>query len=63
MDSKKITEPLLIMKTNIPFSDKMEDPSVIDPTNSIKIVFSEILDMSTVSEGIKIYKLNLIGKK
>ena len=51
------------MKTNIPFSDKMEDLSVIDPTNSIKIVFSEILDMSTVSEGIKIYKLNLIGKK
>ena len=56
MESKKIVK-LLEVKTEIPLSDKMEDPSVIEPTESIKIVFSENLDMNTVSEGIKLYKV------
>ena len=61
MESKKIVK-LLEVKTEIQLSDKMEDPSVISPTESIKIVFSENLDMNTVSEGIKLYnvKSNLV---
>ena len=57
MDSKKVVKSLLNVKTDIPFSDKREDPSVIDPTGHIKIVFSEDLDMSTVLDGIKLYKV------
>ena len=56
LESKKIVK-LLEVKTEIPLSDKMEDPSVIEPTESIKIVFSENLDMNTVSEGIKLYNV------
>ncbi len=61
LESKKIVK-LLEVKTEIHLSDKIEDPSVISPTESIKIVFSENLDMNTVSEGIKLYnvKSNLV---
>ncbi len=57
MDSKKIVRSFLSVKTNIPFSDKREDPSVIDPTGCIKIIFSDGLDTSTISDGIKLYKV------
>lgn len=56
MESKKIVK-LLEVKTEIYLSDKIENPSVIEPTEPIKIVFSENLDMNTVSEGIKLYKV------
>ena len=61
MESKKIVK-LLEVRTEIQLSDKIENPSVISPTESIKIVFSENLDMNTVSEGIKLYnvKSNLV---
>ena len=43
--------------TDIPFSDKIEDPSVIDPTGRINILGNEIFDMSTISDGIKLYRV------
>jgi hypothetical protein len=59
LDSKKMVKRLNV-KTDIPFSEKKEDPSVIDPEGRINILFSEDLDMSTVPDGIKLYKLNLM---
>jgi len=56
LDSKKTVKSLNV-KINFPFSDKIVDPSVIDSTGRIKIVFSENLDMSTISDGIKLYKV------
>ena len=63
MDSKKIDKNLLNVEINIPLSDKIEDPSVIDPTESINIVFSADLDMNTVQKGIKLYKVKSDGKE
>jgi UDP-2,3-diacylglucosamine pyrophosphatase LpxH len=57
LDSKSITKSFLSVKTDIPFSDKREDPSVIDLTGCIKIVFSDGLDTSTILDGIKLYKV------
>lgn len=56
MDSKKTVKSLNV-KINIPFSDKIEDPSVIDPEGSINLEFSENLDITTISDGIKLYKV------
>ena len=52
-----------MLKTNIPFSDKVENPSVIDSTERIKLVFSEDLDMDTIKDGIKLYKVKSDGKE
>jgi len=40
MDSKKIVKSILNVKTNLPFSDKIEDPSVIESTENIKLIFN-----------------------
>ncbi|MDP1551557.1 MAG: Ig-like domain-containing protein, partial [Methanobacteriaceae archaeon] len=63
MDSKKTVKSFLNVKTSIPFSDKVEDPSVIDSADRIKIVFSENLDMGTIKDGIKLYKVKSDGKE
>ncbi|MGZ7067554.1 MAG: metallophosphoesterase, partial [Methanobacterium sp.] len=62
MDSKKISQSLNV-EMNIPFSDKIEDPSVIAPFGFIKMIFSEDIDFNTVSTGIKIYKVKSDGKE
>ena len=62
MDSKKMVETLNV-KTDIPFSDKIEDPSVIDTSGRINILFSEDVDINTVPDGIKLYKIKPDGKK
>jgi UDP-2,3-diacylglucosamine pyrophosphatase LpxH len=49
------------VKTDIPFSDKTEDPSVIDTSCRISIIFSEEPDMNTVPDGIKLYKIKQDG--
>ena len=51
----------LNVKTDIPFSDKTEDPSVIDTSGRISIIFSEELDMNTIPDGIKLYKVKPDG--
>lgn len=56
LDSKKTVKSLNV-KINIPFSDKIEDPSVINSKEYINVIFSENLDMSTISNGIKLYKV------
>ena len=56
MNSKSIISSLS-MKTDIPFSDKIGDPSIIDSKGSLNLVFNEDLDMDTVSDGIKLYKI------
>jgi len=53
----------LNVEMNIPFSDKVENPSVIDSTERIKLVFSEDLDTGTIKDGIKLYKVKSDGKK
>ena len=63
MNSKEIVKSLLNVETDIPLSDKIEDPSIIDPTGKLNIVFSENLDMNTVSDGIKLYKVESNGKE
>ncbi|MBI5679790.1 MAG: metallophosphoesterase [Methanobacterium sp.] len=62
MNSKKTVKSLNV-KTNILFSDKVEDPSVIDSAERIELIFSEDLDMGTVRDGIKLYKLKSDGKE
>ncbi len=57
MDSKNTNSSLLNVKIDIPFSDKIGDPSVIDNKSSLNLVFNEDLDMSTVSDGLKLYKI------
>jgi hypothetical protein len=63
MDSKKIVKSILNVKTNLPFSDKIEDPSVIESTENIKLIFNEELDKNTVPDGIKLYKVESDGKE
>ena len=63
MDSKKIVKSILNVKTNLPFSDKIEDLSVIESTENIKLIFNEELDKNTVSDGIKLYKVESDGKE
>ena len=63
MDSKKNVKLFLNVKISIPFSDKVEDPSVIDSAERIELIFSEDLDMSTVKDGIKLYKVKSDGKE
>ncbi len=63
MNSKEIVKPLLNIETDIPLSDKIEDPSIIDPTKKLRIVFSDNLDMNTISDGIKLYKVESNGKE
>ena len=61
MNSKDIVKPVLNVKTDIPFSDKIGDPSVIDSKSSLNLVFNEDLDMCTVSDGIKLYKITAVN--
>lgn len=61
LNSKKNAKTLDV-KTDIRFSDKIEDPKVIDSNGRINIISSENLDMSTVSDGIKLHKLKPDGK-
>ena len=62
LNSEKIVKTLS-MKTDIPFSEKKEDPSVIDPEGRITLQFSEDVDMSTVPDGIKLYRIKPDGNK
>jgi UDP-2,3-diacylglucosamine pyrophosphatase LpxH len=63
LNSKEIVKPLLNVETDIPLSDKIENPSIINPTGKLNIVFSENLDINTVSDGIKLYKVKSNGKE
>ncbi len=63
MDSKKIVKSILNVKTNLPLSDKIEDLSIIESTENIKLIFSEELDKNTVSDGIRLYKVESDGKE
>jgi UDP-2,3-diacylglucosamine pyrophosphatase LpxH len=56
LDSENIISSLS-MKTDIPFSDIIGDPSIIDSKGSLNLVFNEDLDMNTVLDGIKLYKI------
>jgi len=63
LNSKEIVKPLLNVKIDIPSSDKIEYPSIIDPTGKLNIVFSENLDMNTISDGIKLYRVKSNGEE
>lgn len=54
---------MLNVEINIPLSDKIGNPSIIDPTGKLNVVFSENLDMSTVLDGIKLYKVKSDGEE
>lgn len=54
---------MLSVETDIPLSDKIEDPSIIGSTEKLNVVFSENLDMNTVSSGINLYKVKSNGKE
>ncbi len=57
MKPEKISNSILTVKTDIPLSDKLEDPSVIDPVKQINLVFNQDLNVNTLSDGIKLYKV------
>jgi UDP-2,3-diacylglucosamine pyrophosphatase LpxH len=57
LDSKNLVRPVLNVEIDIPFSDKIGDPSIINSKGSLNLVFSDALDMNTVSDGIKLYKI------
>jgi hypothetical protein len=48
---------LLSVKTDIPFSDKIGDPALINSKGSLNLVFNNDLDLDTVSDGIKLFKI------
>ena len=54
MISKK---SFLNVKLNISISDNMENPSVIDSSDYIKLTFDSNLDTNTILNGIKIYNI------
>ncbi|MFZ0441960.1 MAG: metallophosphoesterase [Methanobacterium sp.] len=56
MSSNNISKSTLNVHTDIS-SDEIEDPSVIDPIGRINIVFNEDININTVSDGIKLYKV------
>lgn len=53
----KKTRPVLNVKTENVFSEKIEDPVVIEPQDTITLEFSDELDEKTIHDGIKIYKV------
>ena len=57
MDSKNNSSSLLSVKTDIPFSDKIGDPALINSKGSLNLVFNNDLDLDTVSDGIKLFKI------
>lgn len=57
MDSKNNSRSLLSVKTDIPFSDKIGDPALINSKGSLNLVFNNDLDLDTVSDGIKLFKI------
>jgi UDP-2,3-diacylglucosamine pyrophosphatase LpxH len=61
LDSKNIDS--LNMVTDIPFSDKICDPAVINSKGSLNLVFNEDLDLDTISDGIKLYKITSDNKE
>lgn len=63
MNSEEIHKSLLNVEINIPFSDKREEPSVIDPKGHINIKFNEDMDLNTISDGIKLYKVKSNGEE
>jgi len=63
LDSERLLKSQLTVKTDIPLSINMEDPFVVDPAEYIKLIFSEDIDISTVSSGIKLYKVKSDGKE
>jgi UDP-2,3-diacylglucosamine pyrophosphatase LpxH len=52
--SKDSVETFLNVETNWPTSDSIKNPSFIDSSEHIQLIFSENLDMSTVLDSIKI---------
>lgn len=60
MNSKKSANTTLTVESDLT-SDKLEDPDVVDSKTPIKLTFSENLDMATVSEGIKLFKVRSDG--
>ncbi len=63
LNSKKLVKSFLNVKTDIPFSDRIEDPSVIDPRMNIKIILSEDMEKNTFKDGIKLYKVKSNGEE
>ena len=51
----------LSVRTIIPFSDQADTPSVIDSTSAITLTFSEPLNPSTVTDGVKLYRVISTG--
>ena len=51
----------MTVNASISMSDKSDTPTVIDTTNTILLEFSEILDMDTVENGVKLYKVKSTG--
>lgn len=60
MSSKKLVKTTLTVESDIS-SDKKEDPNILDSKKPIKLKFSENLDISTVSDGIKLFKIRSDG--
>ena len=57
MKPEKILKSILTVEADIPLSDKLEDPSVIDPVKHINLVFNQDLNANTLSDGIKLYRV------
>ena len=58
---KPATANLMTVKPNISVSDQITSPAVNDSITAITLDFSEELDSGTVSDNVKLYKLNSDG--
>lgn len=58
--TKNVSNKNLSVESNI-FSDKIEDPDVVDSQKPITLKFNEDLDTKTVSDGIKLFKIGSDG--
>jgi len=54
---------IFTVESNIPQSNKKDDPPVVDSANSIKLTFSEDVDIKTIPDGIKLLKIRSDGEE
>lgn len=63
MASKKLVNTTFAVESNISHSYEKEDPTVVDIANPIKLTFSEDVDIKTISDGIKLFKIRSDGEE
>ncbi len=61
-DAETVSVSALAVKSTLSMTDKADNPSVVDSTQSVILEFSSALDLNTVSGEVKLYKMKSAGE-